>query len=76
MVDQIADITMHIEENTHEDIDRLRDELLSMDGVMAASCHDEKPHLMVLVYDPDAVSSSAFIKIAQEQGLHADLIGL
>ncbi len=77
MSNQIADITMHIDENTtHEARERLRDELLSMDGVMAAAYHDEKPHLMVMAYDPDTVKSSIFVKLAQEQGLRAELIGL
>jgi hypothetical protein len=77
MANQIADIIMHIDENTtHEDRERLRDELLSMDGVMAAAYQDEKPHLIVMAYDPDAVKSSTFVKIAQEQGLHAGLVGL
>jgi hypothetical protein len=77
MSNQIADITMHIDENTsHEDRERLRDELLDLDGVMAAAYQDEKPHLMVMAYDPDAVKSSTFVKIAQEQGLHAELVGL
>lgn len=77
MSNQIADITMHIDENTsHEDRERLRDELLGLDGVMAAAYQDEKPHLMVMAYDPDAVKSSTFVKIAQERGLHAELVGL
>jgi hypothetical protein len=77
MSNQIVDITMHIDENTsHEDRERLRDELLGLDGVMAAAYQDEKPHLMVMAYDPGAVKSSTFVKIAQEQGLHAELVGL
>jgi len=77
MSDQIADITMHIDENTtHEAREKLRDKLLSMDGVMAASYHDEKPHLMVMAYDPDVVNSLTFVKTAEEQGLHAELVGL
>ncbi len=77
MATQMADITMHIDENTtHEDRERLRDELLSMDGVMTASYHDEKPHLMVMAYDPDVVNSLSFVKTAEEQGLHAELVGL
>lgn len=77
MAIQMADITMHIDENTtHEDRERLRDEILSMDGVMAAAYHEEKPHLIVMAYDPDVVDSLTFVKIAQEQGLHAELIGL
>jgi hypothetical protein len=77
MTTQIADITMHIDENTtHEARERLRDELLGMDGVMAASYHDEKPHLIVMAYDPNVVNSLTFVKTAQEQGLHAELVGL
>ena len=59
MSDQMADVLMHIDENTtHEAREKLRDELLGIEGVLAASYHDEKPHLMVLAYDPDVVSSS------------------
>ncbi len=77
MSDQMADILMHIDENTtHEAREKLRDELLNLEGVMAASYHDEKPHLMVLAYDPEVINSSAFIKVAQEQGLHTELVGL
>lgn len=77
MSNQIADILMHIDENTtHEAREKLRDDLLSTEGVISASYHDEKPHLMVLAYDPEVINSSAFIKIAQEQGLHAELVGL
>jgi len=77
MSDQIADITMHIDENTtHEARERLRDELLSTNGVMAASYHDDKPHLMVMAYDPEVVNSLTFVKTAEEQGLHAELVGL
>ena len=77
MSNQIADITMHIDENTsHEAREKLRDELLNMDGVMAASYHDEKSHLMVMAYDPDVVNSLTFVKTAEEQGLHAELVGL
>ena len=77
MSNQIADILMHIDENTtHEAREKLRDDLLSTEGVISASYHDEKPHLMVLAYDPEVINSFAFIKIAQEQGLHAELVGL
>jgi hypothetical protein len=77
MANQIADIVMHVDENlTHEAREKLRDELLSMDGVMAAAYQDEKPHLMVMAYDPDVVNSLTFVKTAEEQGLHAELVGL
>jgi hypothetical protein len=70
-----AGVTMHIDENTtHEDREVFRDALLSMDGVMAAAYHDEKPHLMVIIYDPGLVKSIEFVNAAKLHGLHAELI--
>lgn len=38
---KMVDVLIHIDENTtHSD----RDKLLSLEGVMAADYHDEKPH--------------------------------
>jgi hypothetical protein len=66
---------MHVDENTtHEDREVFRDALLSMDGVMAAAYHDEKPHLMVIIYDPGLVKSIEFVNAAKLHGLHAELI--
>ena len=76
MSNQIADITMHIDENTsHEDRERLRDELLGLDGVMAAAYQDEKSHLIVMSYDPDALKSIS-LSLHKNKGIHAELVGL
>ena len=65
---QIVDITMHIDENTtHEDRERLRDQLLSKDGVMAAAYLDEKPHLVVIAYDPDAMKTSISLRLPKNK---------
>ncbi len=72
-----ADVVLHIDEaTTHAGREHFREHLLAMDGVLAASCHDEKPHLMVIMYNPDVVSALEFVNLAREQGLHAELIGL
>lgn len=73
----MTDITLHIDEDTsHDDRERLREDFLDMTGVMAAAYHDEKPHLMLIEYDPDTVNSTAFLQVANKHGLHAELIGL
>lgn len=73
----MVDVLVHIDENTtHSDRENLRDKYLAADGIMAADYHDEKPHLMVIVYDPDSISSKEFITIATSSGLHAELVGL
>jgi hypothetical protein len=70
-----AGVTMHIDENTtHQEREELRDELLNMAGVMAAAYHDNKPHLMVVIYDPGRIKSIEFVNAAQKRGLHAELI--
>ena len=71
-----AEVTFHIDEETsHDERERFRDVLLAMDGVMAASYHDEKPHLMLIEYNPEVIKSIEFVDAAKKQGLHAELIG-
>ncbi len=76
MGNKLAEVTFHIdEETTHDEREGLRDIILGMGGVMAAAYHDEKPHLMLIEYDPDAVNSIEFVNAARNRGLHAELIG-
>jgi hypothetical protein len=73
---KLAEITFHIdEETTHDEREGLRDTFLGMNGVMAAAYHDEKPHLMLIEYNPDAIESIEFVNVARNRGLHAELIG-
>jgi len=70
-----AGVTLHIDENIkHEEREAFRDTLLNMEGVMAAAYHDEKPHLMVVIYNPGLVKSIEFVNAAKNRGLHAELI--
>lgn len=74
---KMVDVTLHLDEDTgHEQREGLRDRLLQVGGVMAADYRDEKPHLMVVEYNPDVISSGEILAIAKEGGLHAELIGL
>ena len=76
MENKWAEVTLHIDENTtHEERENFRDLLLKREGVFAASCHDEKPHLMLIEYDPDTINSMEFVKEAGKKGLRAELIG-
>ena len=71
-----AEVTLHIdEETTHDQRESFRDRLLGKDGVIAASCHDERPHLMLIEYDPEIINSREFLAEASNTGLHAELIG-
>ena len=76
MSDLMVDVTLHIDENTtHDQREEFRDVLLALDGVMAAACHDEKPHLMLIEYDPEIINSIEFVNAAKRSGFHAELIG-
>ena len=44
--------------------------------MVAVGSHDEKPHLMLIEYRPDRVSSVRFVEAAKRHGLHAELAGL
>lgn len=73
---KLAEVTLHIDENTsHDEREGFRDVLLAMNGVMAAASHDEKPHLMLIEYNPDAINSIEFVNAAKKHNLHAELIG-
>lgn len=77
MSNKMVDITMHIDEETsHEDREDLRDALLDMPGVMAASCRDKHRHLMVIEYDPDTINPKEFVVAAENWGYHSELIGM
>ena len=71
-----AEVTLHIDEaTTHDEREGFRDRLLGREGVIAASRHDERPHLMLIEYDPDIINSREFLTEASSRGLHAELIG-
>jgi len=73
---KLAEVTLHIDEATsHDERENFRDVLLAMDGVLAAAYHDEKPHLMLIEYNPDTIHSIEFVNTAKKHGLHAELIG-
>ncbi len=77
MSTKFAEVTLHIDEETaHDEREAFREVLLGLPGVMAAAHHDEKPHLMLIEYNPDAVKSIEFVNAAKARGIHAELIGL
>ena len=73
----MLDVTLHIdEETTHDEREDLRDVFLSKKGVMTADCRDDRPHLMIVGYDPEDITSIELLATAQNRGYHAELIAL
>lgn len=74
---KMVDVTVHIDEAVdHEARERIGDKLRALDGVVAAVSHDQKPHLMVVEYNPDKVSSQTILATVRGAGVHAELVGL
>lgn len=74
---KMVDVMLHIDEDiTRNERESLRDRVLARDGVMAAAYHDKTPHLLVVEYDPDVLSSKAILDIVETAGVHAELVGL
>jgi hypothetical protein len=73
---KFAEVTLHIDEETsHDEREKFRDALLAMDGVMTAAYHDEKPHLVLIEYNPDVINSIEFVNAAKKHGLNTELVG-
>ena len=77
MDSNLVDIMIHIDETLeHSALESIRDAILDQDGVGSASFHDEKPHLMIVMYDPEQMNSHSLLETVQGKGVHAELIGL
>ncbi|NOQ90267.1 MAG: ATP-binding protein [Gammaproteobacteria bacterium] len=73
----MIDVLLHIDETTtHDEREELRDVLLSKSGVMTADYRDDRPHLMIVGYDPENINNSALITAVQNRGYHAELIAM
>ncbi len=73
----MLDVVLHIdEETTHDEREDLRDAFLRKKGVMTADCRDDRPHLMIVGFDPENIKSVDLLAMAKNQGYHAELIAM
>jgi len=77
METDIADVTIHIDETlSRERTDQLCDRVRELAGVTGVRCAEERPHLLVVEYEPGLVDSHRLLRRVTTQGVHAQLIGL
>lgn len=74
---EMVDVTVHVDENLDQDrrtalVEKVREH----DGVFAVGYHDDKPHLMVIEYNPDKLHAADLLALIKGEGVHAELIGL
>jgi hypothetical protein len=77
MSNTMLDVILHIdEETTHEEREDLRDVFLGKRGVMTADSRDDRPHLMIVGFDPENISTSELLATAKNRGYHTELIAM
>ncbi len=73
----MLDVTLHIdEETTHDEREQLRDVFLHKKGVMTADYRDNRPHLMIVAFDPEDVTSIELLETVRNRGYHAEMIAM
>jgi hypothetical protein len=74
---QLADVTLHVDENLDAvGRGRIEEKVRSLDGVVSFHNPDDRPHLAVVEYNPEKVKSAAILEAVKSEGVHAELIGL
>lgn len=71
-----TDVVVHI--NEYLDLDEresLAKEINQLEGVVSANLADNRPHLMIVGYNPKKMKSLEVLSRVQGTGVHAQLIG-
>lgn len=73
----LSDVTVHIDQlMTDAEKEHLERGLRALDGVVSVHNSTDRPHLMIVQYNPDKVGSDRILKQVTSQGVHAELIGI
>ncbi len=74
---KMVDITVHIDETLdRESCQALDNQVRSNDGVLGIGHLETQPHLMMVEYDPEKLTSMDILQVVKNQGVHAELLGL
>jgi len=72
---QIADVIIHVDESIdNKEEQSLLGEVRKMEGVMTPEFN--RPHLMMVTYNPEKVNSYELLSAVRSEGYHAQLIGI
>ena len=72
---KMTDVMLHID----EELDRphqlqLEDHMRNQIGVIGLGYHEEKPHLMIVEFNPERTTPRELLRSVENQGLHAELV--
>lgn len=72
-----VDVLVHIDQTlNHDRLAAVTRAIAATNGVASAEGHDAKPHLVIVTYDPEKVSSQQILAAVKAQGVNAELVGL
>ncbi len=73
----LADVTIHIDEILDEGgRTKLEEAFRSRDGVVSVRINPDRPHLVIVEYNPKTIKSRDLVDIPRFQGLRGELVGL
>jgi hypothetical protein len=74
---KLVDVVVHVDESIERSArSAMEDSIRELQGVVSVGQHDEKPHLMVVEYNPDQTSSGDILALVRGRGVHAEIVGL
>jgi hypothetical protein len=73
----LADVTIHIDETMDEEGKiKLEEAFRNRAGVVSVHINPDRPHLVIVEYNPKMINSRDLVDIPRFQGLHGELVGL
>ena len=73
----LADVTLHVDQSLSADeLARLESEYRLREGVVSVHVNPDRPHLLLVEYNPRLMRAQDLLDILHYQGLEGELIGL
>jgi len=73
----LPDVLIHLDETLdHDRLTGIEARLRQDPGVVSVAFRDDKPHMMVVAYDPQAITEKTILERVTAEGVHAELVGL
>lgn len=74
---QLSDVTIHIDRDASaDDRSKVENALRGLEDIVSVHMPDDKPHLVVVEYNPEKTNSGVVLAAVREIVGHAELIGL
>ena len=74
---KLVDVLVHVDESIDKTArGAMEDKVRGIEGVVSVAQHDDKPHLMMIEYNPDKTSSADILTCVKGEGVHAEIVGL